>query len=72
MGELGPLYEKLIFPQSGTKTLTKTHIAKRSNKYPNHRLLEHNLHTTGQEKKGEIVFVGWEDGLVNALRIEEL
>jgi hypothetical protein len=55
-------YEKWIFRQSQTKTLTKTHIAKQSNKYPNHCLLVHNLHTTKQnkkEKKGEIVFVGW-------------
>ena len=57
------IYKKLIFPQSQTKTSTKTHIAKRSNKYPNHHLLVHNLHMTKQkkEKKGEIVFVGWKE-----------
>ena len=60
--DLGPHYKNLIFHQSRTKTSTKTHIAKRSNKYPNHRFLVHNLHTTEQEKnekKGEMVFVGW-------------
>jgi len=54
-------YETWIFPQSRTKTSTKTHIAKQSKKYPNHCLLVHNIHTMKQkkkEKKGEIVFVG--------------
>jgi len=40
----------------------KTNIAKQSEKYPNHYLLVHNLHTTKQikkEKKGRKVFVGW-------------
>ena len=43
-------YQKWIFHQSRTKTSTKTHIAKQSIKYPNHRLLVHNLHTTKQNK----------------------
>jgi hypothetical protein len=39
----------------------KTNFAKQSKKYPNHRLLVHNLHTTKQkkQKKGEKVVVGW-------------
>jgi hypothetical protein len=44
-------YQKWICHQSRTKTLTKTHIAKQSKIYPNHRLLVHNLHTTKQKKK---------------------
>jgi hypothetical protein len=53
-------YEKWIFSQSQTKTLTKTHIANRCQKYPNHRLLVHNLHTMEKKrKKGKKVFVGW-------------
>jgi hypothetical protein len=32
------------------KTSAKTHIAKQSIKYPNHRLLVHNPHTTKQNK----------------------
>jgi hypothetical protein len=54
LGDLGPpklFYKKWIFPQSRTKTSTKTHIAKQSKKYPNHRLLVHNLHTAKQKEK---------------------
>jgi hypothetical protein len=58
LGDLGPLYKKWIFSQSQTKTSMKTQKAKRSNKYPNHCFLVHNLHTTRKQKrkKGEIDF----------------
>ena len=43
-------YEKWIFSQSRIKTSTKTNITKQSKKYPNHRLLVHNLQLTKQKK----------------------
>ncbi len=44
-------YEKWIFSQSRTKTSTKTHIANLCQKYPNHCLLVHNLHTMKKKRK---------------------
>ena len=42
---------KWIYPQSRTKTSSKTHIAKQSKNYPNHCLLVHNLHTRDKNKR---------------------
>jgi len=44
----------------------KTNIAKQSKKYPHHRLLVHNIHTTNKklEKKGEKVWEAASSGLI--------
>ena len=56
---------KCFFPQSRTKTSTKTHIAKQSKKYPNHRFLAYTYirRNKNKQKKGEIVFVAGRFGL---------
>ena len=58
-GRSGASLRKVDFSSVTNENFDKN---SRSNKYPNHCLLVHNLHTTRQQqkrKKREIVFVGW-------------
>ena len=48
----------LVLGQSRTKTLTKTHLAKLSNRYPKDHLLVQNLHTTNTKKHDKKFWYG--------------